>query len=85
MARICVANTSAPQCLSKDVAHATGRTAVARTQPTYLGFNLEAAPFGDGEDVDFVRCRARRVRYRRLVLVLLGLVKICLAVEGGGA
>ena len=63
--------------------------AVARTQPTYLGFNLDtpcaAAPFGDGEDIDFVRCRACRVRYRRLVLVLLGLVKICLAVGGGGA
>ena len=54
----------------------------AHTEP-YLGFECDAPcaaklPFDDGQDLDVGRCRARRARHRRLVLVLLRLVELVL-------
>ncbi len=47
---------------------------------SYLGFDLDApraaAPFGDGQDVDVGRYRARRDRHRHLVTVLLRRVEL---------
>lgn len=67
-------------CCTVDIA-----TSTRYSQLTYLGLNLDApgaaARFQYGEYLDVRRRRARRVGHRCLVLVSLGLVEVCLAVE----